>query len=48
MGSKLISVSEDVYNRLTPYTNNLPNRHKRKSGYSTAIKWLLDFKDGIL
>jgi predicted CopG family antitoxin len=46
--SKPIQISDEVYDRLKPYTNGLPNRSKKKAGFSTAIEWLLNFKDGVL
>lgn len=44
--SKPIQVTDEVYNRLKLYTNDLPNRSKGKIGFSEAINKLLNFREG--
>jgi len=44
--SKPIQISDEVYDRLKPYTNDLPNRSKQKIGFSEAINKLLNFREG--
>jgi predicted CopG family antitoxin len=43
---KLITITNEVYNRLKPYTNNLPHRDRRKISFSEAINKLLNFREG--
>lgn len=45
--SKVIMVSEEVYNRLKPRTNNLGGRNPRKVGFSEVINSALDDQDRL-
>jgi predicted CopG family antitoxin len=43
---KLITITNEVYNRLKLYTNDLPPRSKQKISFSEAINKLLNFREG--
>jgi predicted CopG family antitoxin len=42
----LIQITKEVYDRLKPYTNDLPPRSKQKISFSEAINKLMNFREG--